>query len=160
MVIGSLACLAGSILMITAPGNFVRSSQVKEGEYGLLWRCFLRGYAQSKGLLEFLFPTLLVLGAVLLVCRALKLTVGRKNLLLLFCALLSWGAMILSPHYPDRASFGTMVLLICVILNLAVRIYRERRDLGLPLWIFSVLIWLRGMYFMGEFLAISWGWIR
>ena len=24
----------------------------------------------------------------------------------------------------------------------------------------AMLIWLRGMYFCGEFIAISWGWIR
>ena len=26
--------------------------------------------------------------------------------------------------------------------------------------LFGVFLWLRGMYFLGEFLAICWGWIR
>ena len=58
MFTGSLSCLAGSIVMIAAPGNFVRSAEVPENQYGLLWRCFLRGYAESRGVLEYLFPTL------------------------------------------------------------------------------------------------------
>ena len=161
MLLGNIACLAGSIMVIAAPGNSVRSAQAPGKEYGILWRCFLRGYAESKAALEHLFPVLLVLGLTLLVGKcALKIAIGRKNLLLLFCALLSWGAMVLSPHYPDRATFGTMCLMICVILSMAGKIIRERKDMTLPLWGATVLIWLRGMFFCGEFLAICWGWIR
>ncbi len=160
MVLGSLSCLFGWVMMIAAPGNYVRSAQTQEDQYGLLWRCFLRGYAQSKAALEYLFPALLVVCAMLLLARALKLKLGRRNVILLGCALLSWGAMILSPHYPDRACFGTMVLLICVALRIGGRIARERKDMAIPLFAASVLVWLRGMYFLGEFLAISWGWIR
>lgn len=161
MIIGNLSCLAGSILMIVAPGNFVRSSQVVENEYGLLWNIFLRCYAESKAALEYLFPVLLLLSVLLLISKGiLKQTIGARNLLLLTGALLSWGAMILSPHYPDRATFGTMVFLICVILSLMKNILRERRDLRWMFFAINVLIWLRGMYFLGEFLGISWGWIK
>mgnify|MGYP001026910285 CR=1 FL=1 len=161
MMLGNLFCLLGSVMVIVAPGNFVRSAQAPDREYGLLWRLFLRGYAESRAALDYLFPTLLVLGIVVLVGKcALKISLGRRNLLLLFCALLSWGAMFLSPHYPDRAAFGTMMLLICVVLSMAAKIVRERKDMLLPLWGVSLLIWLRGMYFCGEFLAICWGWIR
>lgn len=161
MVLGNLSCLFGSIMVIAAPGNFVRSAQVPENEYGFLWRCFLHGYGESKAALEYLFPTLLLLAGVLLLGKCvMKLTVGKKNVLLLICALLSWGAMALSPHYPDRATFGTMVLLICVILSMAHDILRERRDLFGVFTGVAILIWLRGMFFLGEYLAICWGWIR
>lgn len=161
MILGSLSSLFGSVMVVAAPGNFVRSSQVAEKEYGLLWRFFLRCYAESKAALEYLFPTLLVLAAVLLLGRfALKIPIGRRNRILLLLALLSWGAMILSPHYPDRASFGTMALLICVILSMSGKVLRQRADLAWPLWAASVVLWLRGMYFCGEFLAMCWGWIR
>lgn len=161
MVLGSLSCLAGSILVVAAPGNFVRSARVEENQYGIWWRIFLRCYAECKAAMEYLFLALLLLAAVLFVAKGvLKLTIGRKNLLLLFCALLSWGAMILSPHYPDRAAFGTMVLLICVILSLTGRILEKRQDLSGAAMGIGALIWLRGMFFLGEFLAISWGWIK
>lgn len=161
MALGNLSCLAGSILCIAAPGNFVRSSQIEEEQYGILWKLFLRSYAECKGAMEYLFPTLLVLVFLLIVSKCvLKQQLGRRNGILLLCALLSWGAFFLSPHYPDRASFGSMVLCICVILSLARKILRQRSDLAWPLWGGAALIALRGMYFCGEYLSLAWGWIR
>lgn len=161
MVSGCISCFLGSLMVVAAPGNFVRSAQTASNEYGLLWNCFLRGYAQCRAALEYLFPVLLLLGCLLVISRGiLGISPGRRNLLLLLCALLSWGAMILSPHYPDRAVFGTMVLLICVILSLLKQIRCARPDTSPLLWGITLLIWLRGIYFMGEFLAVSWGWIR
>lgn len=160
MILGNLSCLLGSIMVVAAPGNFVRSAQVPENQYGLLWRIFLRCYGEGKGAMEYLFPVLLCLVMTLVICKGiLKLSVGRKNILLLLCALLSWGAMVLSPHYPDRATFGTMVLLICVILSLWQKVLRERENLIWAAFGIGALIWLRGMFFLGEFLALSWGWI-
>ena len=161
MVIGNISCLAGSILVIAAPGNFVRSAQVESNEYGFFWQSFLRGYAESAAVAEHLFPVLLVLGFMLILYKGvLKQEVGRRNILLLLCAFLSWGAMALSPHYPDRATLGTLTLLVCVVLSLAEKVISERKDLAWPLWSMAALIWLRGMFFCGEFLAITWGWIR
>lgn len=157
MVLGSLSCLTGSALCILAPGNFVRSAQSGEEQFGSLWRLFLRCYGESKGALEYLFPVLLVLFFLWILHGK---NPGRRNELLLFTALLSWGAFLLSPHYPDRASFGTMILCICVILSLAKKTLAKRRDLAWALWGVAAFIWLRGMYFCGEFLAITWGWIR
>ncbi len=161
MFLGNVSCLVGSVLVIAAPGNFVRSAQIESREYGFFWQCFLRGYAESTAVTVYLFPTLLALGFMMVLCRGvLKQELGRRNILLLLCALLSWGAMVLSPHYPDRASFGTMTLLICVILSLAKKILDVRKDLAWPLWGMAALAWLRGMYYCGEFLAITWGWIK
>ncbi len=160
MVLGNIAALFGSVMVILAPGNFVRGLQSGEQEKGVLWRMFLRGYAESKAMLEFLFPTLLVLLFVIVLAKAFKIAVGRANYLLLLGALLSWGAMVLSPHYPDRATFGTMVLLLCVILSLGKRVLEERKELLLPVTGVVLLVWLSGMFYMGEFLAITWGWIR
>ncbi len=161
MVLGSLSCLAGSVMCIAAPGNFVRVHQSEEDMYGVVWKLFLRSYRECRAALDYLFPTLLVLGFLWIVsCCVLKQALCRRDNILLGCALLSWGAFILSPHYPDRACFGTMVLCICVILSLAKKILRRRGELSWPLWGGMALIWLRGMYFCGEFLAVSWGWIK
>lgn len=160
MLTGNISCLFGSIMVVAAPGNFVRDKQVISETYGTLWKAFLQSYGICNAALNYLFPTLLLTGALLIICKGiLKISVGRRNQLLLLGALLSWGAMILSPHYPDRASFGTMAILLCVILNLAKRIFDKRQELGAGLWGMSLLIWLRGMFFLGEFLAICWGWI-
>ncbi len=161
MILGNFCCLGGSIMCIAAPGNFVRSGQTGEEQYGALWRLFLRCYGECKGALDYLFPVLLVLAFLWILSRyVLKQAADAKDMLLTGCALLSWGALILSPHYPDRASFGTMLLCICEILALGRKIIRQRSDLAWPLWFGTFFIWLRGMYYCGEYLAIIWGWIK
>ncbi len=163
MPLGSFFCLLGSILMIAAPGNGLRSGEVPSSEYGLLWQTFLRMYGVCKGAFEFLFPIILVTAGLLIlnIC-ILGNRLYERDILLLIGAVLSWGAMVLSPHYPDRAAFGTMCLLLCVAMSQAAAILRSRPDKRLKLSMAGagLLIWLRGMYFLGEFLAISWGWIR
>ena len=160
MILGSVSTLVGSILVVAAPGNFVRSEQVASNNYGVLWNIFLRCYAESRAALDYLFPTVLILGVMLIISKGiLQIPIGKKNILLMVCALLSWGAMILSPHYPDRATFGTMVLLICTILSLVKDILQKRKDMNIWFFAVAVLIWLRGMYFLGEFLGMCWEWI-
>lgn len=160
MLFGNVASLLGSVMVILAPGNFVRSGLSGEQGKGIFWKMFLRGYAESKALLDYLFPTLVVLLLMILVAKALKIAIGRNNNLLLLGAFLSWGAMVLSPHYPDRATFGTMVLVICVILSLGKKILEERRDMLMPMTATIILVWLGGMFYLGEFIATLWGWIR
>ncbi len=159
MLWGNLTCLAGSCLVILAPGNFVRSEQTISDK-GLLWRIFLRCYAQTKAFAEFLSPTLLILACMLClyigVCGR-RLT--KKHVVYLLGALLSWGAMILSPHYPDRAAFGTMVFLICVILSMAKEVLSERPKLTPWMLTLGAVIWLRGIFVMLEYTCRMWGWI-
>ena len=111
--------------------------------------------------MEYLFPTLLLTAVALVICKGiLKEKIGRDNGLLLLGALLSWGAMILSPHYPDRASFGTMALLLCVILSLAGKAVDRQKENAWMYYGCAMLVWLRGMYYLAEFLGLCWGWIR
>ncbi len=163
MPMGSLACMVGSALMILAPGNSVRSAQVAETEYGTLWQMFLRMYSVCKGAWDYLFPVIVVTAAVVLVNVAiLGNRLQKKDAVLLVGALLSWGAMILSPHYPERAAFGTMCLLLIVVLSQAAAILKTRGTKACTLAMAGagVFLWLRGIYFLGEFMAICWGWIR
>lgn len=159
MILGNLACLFGSVMVIAAPGNFVRYAEGND-EKGLLWKIYLRSYSECRAFLEYLFPVLLLLSLVLILAKSVQgVRIGRRNGLLMLGALLSWGAMFLSPHYPDRAAFGTMTLVICVVVSLIGKIVRQRSDLAWPLWWMTVLVWLRGIYFCCEQLGLSWGWI-
>lgn len=163
MVAGSLTCMIGSMLMILAPGNGVRSAQVTSNEYGVLWQIFLRMYSACKGAWDFLFPVIVITAAVVVAnVVILGNRLRKSDVMLLIGALLSWGAMILSPHYPDRAAFGTMCLLLCVVVSQAIAVLRTKdtRACTITMSGIGVFIWLRGMYFLGEFLAICWGWIR
>ena len=160
MLEGAIFSFLGSAACILAPGNFVRSEQVKETHYGLFWQAFLRGYQEGTAAFEFLFLTLFVLLAMYIISKVfVGVMPGREVDLICVMALLSWGAMVLSPHYPDRATYGTMVLLIIAVMTMAQKIVDRRPDARKYLWLGAALIWLRGMYRLGEFVAISWGWI-
>ena len=160
MVLGNIACLAGSIFVVAAPGNFVRSEQA-ENEYGLLWNLFLRCYYESKAALQYLFPALLLLAVVLIIGKGiLNITIGVRNHLLMLGALLSWGAMILSPHYPDRATYGTMILISCVIMSMMQKIGAKEKKYIWLMTAVSGVVWLHGMFFWGEYMATLWGWIK
>lgn len=161
MVLGNISCFIGSAFMILSPGNEVRSSQVAANEYGVLWQVFLRCYAECKAALEYLFPLVLLTIILLAVCKGvLQIELGKSNVYLLLGALLSWGAMILSPHYPDRATFGTMIFLICANLSMMKKICMEKEKMHWWLVAGISFIWLGGMFYLGEDLALMLGWIK
>ena len=160
MIEGSIICFIGCILCIAAPGNFVRAAEA-ENEYGIIWKIFLRSYGECKALFSFQLLTLLSLAAVMIISITfLGIKLRKTEIILLVAALLSWGAMILSPHYPDRATFGTMCLMISVIVSRSAFIIEKKKEALWPLYLGAVLIWLKGMYEIGEFIAIYLGWIK
>ena len=80
-------------------------------------------------------------------------------LVLLAAAVVSWGAMILSPHYPDRATFGTMILLLTVIVSLVMGLHKQKPELKWWLNGAVAVIWIRGMFWLVEYLASAAGMI-
>lgn len=114
---GAVASLLGSILVIAAPGNFSRSSVIEyEGVADILGERLL---SMMRAGTKYLFPSavMVVLSFWLYVIYAKgKVHIGQW--VLLATAILSFGAMVLSPHYPDRATFGTMA--VCITLSLSL----------------------------------------
>lgn len=160
MLLGNITCLVGSLLVILAPGNFVRTEQTISDK-GLLWRTFLRCFSEGKALLDYLSPALLVTAFALCVAVGIMgIKLSKANIVYLLGALLSWGAMVLSPHYPDRATFGTMVFLICVIVSLAKACIKQKPNCKSWLMLVGGVIWLRGMFLIMEYTCTMWGWIK
>ncbi len=145
MLLGSLSSLAGSILVIVAPGNFVRSATIPDATLGET--LYARIFSMLQAGMNYLFPSLLFLFICMAITYAgLKLKPTTEEVILFLIALLSYGAMILSPHYPDRATFGTMVICIVLILKLVIRIqnripgFTKYCNLALGmLWLYTLL---------------------
>ena len=123
MAEGVAASFIGSCFCILAPGNFVRKTDSTED---LALTVPDRLLQMLKGAGDYLFPSLVILAGALVVHRIM---VGRRlsaeNAVLLTGALFSYGAMIASPHYPDRAAFGTCVLIEIVSLSLLRDVFRK-----------------------------------
>ena len=153
MILGCVFSFLGSLACIIAPGNFKRSAEVDAGK-GFLWKAFLRVYSESRGIFDFLYPAaILALILLIMYYPLLKKKVDIKTVLLLVMAALSWGAMVLSPHYPDRATYGTLVFFIVVIISLVLRLIKEKEELK-P-WLNGALlfVYVRGMFWLCEYLA-------
>ncbi len=115
MISGSVMCFLGSIMVVAAPGNFVRVGELEKKTF--MAAVYDRFCSMLHGGTGFLFPSAALLLTLLLfwtVCMGQKLRPAQWMLAAL--AVLSYGAMVLSPHYPDRASFGTMA--VCIVLSL------------------------------------------
>jgi len=109
MTAGCISSFAGSVICIIAPGNFIRKDD-SAGDLSLTFTA--RMLQMLKGAGSYLFPALLVFAVSYILYRAyFKEKLGREMIVTLMGALLSYGAMVLSPHYPDRAAFGTCVLI-------------------------------------------------
>lgn len=158
MIEGAILSAAGSALCILAPGNSVRSAYIEKKS--LKADLFLRLYGISKGALEYLFIAFLVTIALLAVLIfILREKAGAEVYILLGAAVISWGAMIMSPHYPDRAAYGTMVLLIAAIMILAEKIIKAKKEFVYPLYAMGSFVWMRGMFLVLQFFAARHYWI-
>ena len=67
---------------------------------------------------------------------------SNSQLLLIVGMVLSYGAMVLSPHYPDRATFGTMVLGLAVVCSLIQQIKECRPEFGKYVRLLQMSVWL------------------
>ena len=117
MILGVIGSFIGSVLVVIAPGNFSRSSTIEKTD--LLTTLWERFYSMLRAGCDFLFPVCIALVLVILIkVVCLKQKLEKHQLVLLVCCILSYGAMVLSPHYPDRATFGTMVFGIVLFIDL------------------------------------------
>lgn len=119
---GAVFSLLGSAACILAPGNFVRSEFTGNLSIGEAIKERLLSMLTAG--CDFLMPSVLVL--ILLAVIAYKycrLKPEAKEIILMITGVLAYSAMLLSPHFPDRAAFGIMMINIAVILILFSRIF-------------------------------------
>jgi len=138
MYLGSASSLIGSILVIVAPGNFVRNAFMSDMTFfETLYDRFLSMLGAGT---NFLFPTFLFL----LIFLLLYLKAGNQlqpfQILLMITAVLAYGAMILSPTFPRRACFGIMVVCITLILSFLQGIHKKYA------FLYTLWMWAFGMY--------------
>lgn len=159
MILGSCFSLLGSAACILAPGNFARSAEAAD-EKGIIWKLYLRIYSEAKGAFDYLFPIIIV--TVILAALyfgGMKKKTDLKTVIFVASAVVACGAMILSPHFPDRATFGSMVFMLVAAVSLVIRIIKENEKMKIWLISAGAFVWLHGMFFLMEYLGMNWGWI-
>lgn len=145
MISGSFFCLLGSALVILAPGNFVRVSHIPEE--GLLQTLYNRLLSMLCAGTDFLFATALLLTTLILIYTiVLKERLQPAHWMLLIHAILSYGAMVLSPHYPDRATFGTMAVCIILFVFILSGIIDKYTIWKKYIYTFLGILWIYSLY--------------
>lgn len=145
MVGGAVTCLLGSIMVVAAPGNFVRNAAIEKKALGAM--LYDRLYSMLRAGADFLFPTVILLAAVLLIwIVGCKGRLRPEQWMMLALSVLSYGAMVLSPHYPDRATFGTMVVCIMLTISLFHDILKQKEKLKSCLWAAAFSYWCYAIF--------------
>ena len=140
---GAITSLIGSILLIVAPGNFVRKAHVEELT---IWETIYdRFFSMLAGGFSFLFPTILCLALCLFLYLKIGNTLKPWQIIVIITSVLAYGAMILSPTFPNRAAFGVMVLGIILILSLLSEIETKNSHYKKYIFLFAISMWLIGM---------------
>lgn len=125
-ITGVIGLFTGTSFMLLAPGNSVRSDYIAEkvnAGYGVLKTLMVRCYYMERAIFTYLFPTLLLGGVLLLIIIYFyRQQLDAVTFLFLCGGVLSVGAMFLSPTYPPRATFGSMIFFIVPILRMTNQI--------------------------------------
>lgn len=126
MIEGIVFSLAGSMAMILAPGNYVRSALIEEN--GLRQAVSIRIYSMKLATLDFLLPTLLFAACVSAVyIFVLKRKLNRTQTAFLIYGLVAHGGMALSPTYPSRAVFGVTAVFTVYIISILWEMFSEQK---------------------------------
>lgn len=127
MYLGSVFSLIGSALCILAPGNFVRSEFANEESFIELLQN--RVLSMMTGACAFLLPSIILLFILIIIyVRVCNQKLASWEIILIITAFLAYMAMILSPHFPDRAAFGIMTLNIIVSISVVTKIFDYHKD--------------------------------
>ena len=140
---GAVTALIGSAFLILAPGNFIRKAHVEDVSF--LETVADRFFSMLTGGMSFLFPSLLCLLLFLFLYFKTGNHLKPYQIILMITAILGYGAMVLSPTFPNRAAFGLMVLCIVLILSFISGIEEKDSRCKSYISIFALCMWLIGM---------------
>ncbi len=146
MWLGMLSSLVGSILVVVAPGNFVRGALMEEYSLGI--NLYQKGLMMLEAGAGFLFPVIVFL----LISLLLYLKAGNRmevyQGILLITAILSYGAMVLSPTFPNRACFGIFVLCITLITSFLNGVYEKDKRSIHYMGVTGLCLCIRSIYML------------
>lgn len=134
-------------MLIIAPGNYARSDVLAHGILSIMYR----GHGQVNAWCNWLMlPNIMLLFSFLVLYKR-RIDIPFKSIIFTGWA---WGSiliMVLSPSYPQRATFGSFVLILVAVFSNLCSYLEKEPDNCLIMRLFSIVLWM-GM--LGTFLSI------
>jgi len=122
---GAFMTLVGSALLILAPGNFVRNQFVEKASFTDIIRGRIDTFLISSA--DYLLPSFLFAFILLSIQIYVLKEIKPRDIALFSFAVIAQGAMLLSPTYPQRASFGIMCVLITYIVSVISSLFENHK---------------------------------
>lgn len=112
-----IGVLIGFILMIIAPGNFVRNDEFVDNTF-IVFKILKRAISASSGIITYLLPLFIIFVIFMSIVIYHKKKVNYKSIVFVLGAFFAVYSMCLSPTFPLRAWFGVIVFFIMSIMVL------------------------------------------
>lgn len=115
-----VSMVTGFLVMLTAPGNFIRMTYFKEN--GTFFEKILsRLDSMNDKFIQYIFILFLIALIMVVIARLFYLNKNMESEMFLIASLISFYSMCLSPTFPLRASISSVYLLvISIIMSISV----------------------------------------
>ena len=127
--VGALGVLVGFVIMIIAPGNYVRSSGFKDHSFFLI-QWLKRALSITQTIEHYFIVIIAVMIILLSIYIFKKQKIDKRVLIFLIGAIISAYSMVVSPTFPARSwtIFVIYMIIICGILlyNIKINIILKR----------------------------------
>ncbi len=148
---GFAGALIGFIIMIMAPGNFVRKDAVVDNTFFIIkWIYRALGYTYT--LVEFLLPFI----AIIVIATSIKMYNKQKieiqSYIYLIASILCVYSMVLSPQFPERAWTGVFVFIIIATVSIIFNLEKVSKIFK---YLFIDLIIIFGVVYVRDYLQAA-----
>lgn len=148
---GLIGSIIGFIMMIVAPGNFIRSEAFAE-ETSFIVKIIKRICNATIDIMD-LIPVLVITAIVLLsIYIYKKKKIDKRVWIYLIAAFLTIYAMVLSPTFPERAWFGVVVFMMIAIMTMLYNIEGIHKVFNLILIDIAII---SSIYYVGDYLNLA-----
>lgn len=126
---GIIGTLAGFVIMISAPGNYIRSAEFKDDTF-IIIKIIKRALDITNNLENIVLPLLIVIISLISLKVYHKKKIEKEAYTFILGGFAAIYAMVLSPTFPERAWTGAIIFFVIAIiilvydLNTTNRLYK------------------------------------
>lgn len=123
---GLVGTIVGFVILIIAPGNYVRNSLVNDNTF-IVVKLIGRILNDTVSMINVLKPLFILMIVLFTIYIYYKKKIDKYFYVFFSASILSVYAMVLSPTFPERAWFGIVVFMVISVFNLLINIVSMKK---------------------------------